>query len=199
MRDLRAVLGRGLPADVEQAAQAALKAGRGRPNVRAAIERVQAAATEPVDAALARERELFQQYRMSDDAAALRHLFFAEREAGKAPDDLVGEARPLRRTAVLGGGTMGAGIAICLAEAGLEVAVIERTASRGAGVPGAPALTTGPGGSAPAAATTSRRRHSRRASRSAPTGRRSPTSTSRSRRYSRTWGPRSRCSGSSTP
>ena len=113
-------------ADVEQAVQATLKAGRGRPNVRAAIERIQAAATEPVDAALARERELFQQYRMSDDAAALRHLFFAEREAGKAPDDLVGQGRPLRRTAVLGGGTMGAGIAICLAEAGLEVAVIER-------------------------------------------------------------------------
>ena len=115
-----------VPADVEQAVQAALKAGRGRPNVRAAIERVQASATEPVDAALARERELFQQYRMSDDAAALRHLFFAEREAGKAPADLAGEPRPLRRTAVLGGGTMGAGIAICLAEAGLDVAVIER-------------------------------------------------------------------------
>ena len=114
------------PAGVEQAVQAAIKAGRGRPNVRAAIERIQAAATEPVDAALARERELFQQYRMSDDAAALRHLFFAEREAGKAQGDLVGEPRPLRRTAVLGGGTMGAGIAICLAEAALDVAVIER-------------------------------------------------------------------------
>ena len=114
------------PAAIEQAVQAALKAGRGRPNVRAAIERVQEAASEPIDAALAKERELFQHYRMSDDAAALRHLFFAEREAGKAPDDLAGEARPLRRTAVLGGGTMGAGIAICLAEAGLDVAVIER-------------------------------------------------------------------------
>ena len=117
------------PADVEQAVQVALKAGRGRPNVRAAIERAQAAATEPIDAALARERELFQQYRMSDDAAALRHLFFAEREAGKAPDDLGGEPRPLCRAAVLGGGTMGAGIAICCAEAGLEVAVLERDAA----------------------------------------------------------------------
>ena len=117
------------PAAIEQAVQTALKAGRGRPNVRDAIERVRAAASEPIDDALAKERELFQQYRMSDDAAALRHLFFAEREAGKAPDDLVGEARPIRGTAVLGGGTMGAGIAICLAEAGLDVVVIERDAA----------------------------------------------------------------------
>ncbi len=130
MAGKRLVRDRAVPADapvaVEQAVQAALKAGRGRPNVRAAIERVQAAATEPIDAALARERELFQQYRMSDDAAALRHLFFAEREAGKAPEGLGGEPRPLRRVGVLGGGTMGAGIAICLAEAGLDVALAER-------------------------------------------------------------------------
>lgn len=114
------------PDAIDQAIAAAMKAGRGRPNVGAAIERVRAAASEPIDEALATERKLFQEFRMSDDAAALRHLFFAEREAGKAPDDLVGEARPLRRTAVLGGGTMGAGIAICLAEAGLDVVLIER-------------------------------------------------------------------------
>ena len=119
-----------VPADTPEAAaaaaQAALKAGRGRPNVRDAIERVQAAATEPIDAALARERELFQHYRMGDDAAALRRLFFAEREAGKPPEGAAGEARPLRRVGVVGGGTMGAGIAICLAEAGLGVVLVER-------------------------------------------------------------------------
>lgn len=114
------------PAEVEQAIQAALKQGRGRPNVRAAIERIQAAATEPIDPALLREREIFQHYRISDDAAALRHVFFAEREASKPPDDLVGEPRALLRVAVVGGGTMGAGIAICCAEAGLDVCLIER-------------------------------------------------------------------------
>lgn len=114
------------PEAVAAAVQAALKAGRGRPNVRDAIERVQAAATEPIDAALARERELFQHYRMGDDAAALRHLFFAEREAGKPPEGAAGEARTLRRVGVVGGGTMGAGIAICLAEAGLGVVLVER-------------------------------------------------------------------------
>ena len=122
-----------VPADtaeaVDAAVTAALKAGRGRPNVRDAIQRVQAAAAEPIDEALARERTLFQQYRMGDDAAALRHLFFAEREASKAPEDASGEARPLRRSGVIGGGTMGAGIAICLAEAGLDVVLIERDAT----------------------------------------------------------------------
>ena len=114
---------------VDAAVKATLKAGRGRPNVRDAIQRVQAAAVEPIDAALARERELFQQYRMGDDAAALRHLFFAEREAGKPPEGTTGEARPLRRSGVIGGGTMGAGIAICLAEAALDVVLIERDAA----------------------------------------------------------------------
>ena len=114
---------------VDAAVKAALKAGRGRPNVRDAIRRVQAAAVEPIDEALARERELFQQYRMGDDAAALRHLFFAEREAGKPPEDASGNARPLRRAGLIGGGTMGAGIAICLAEAGLDVVLVERDAA----------------------------------------------------------------------
>ena len=116
------------PDVVDAAVSTALKAGRGRPNVRDAIERVQAAAIEPIDAALLRERALFQQYRMGDDAAALRHLFFAEREAGKPPEGVSGQARPLRRAGVIGGGTMGAGIAICLAEAGLDVVLIERDA-----------------------------------------------------------------------
>ena len=114
------------PEAIDQAIAAAMKTGRGRLNVGAAIERVRAAASEPIDAALATESKLFQEFRMSDDAAALRHLFFAEREAAKAPDDAVGGARTLRRTAVIGGGTMGAGIAICLAEAALDVVVIER-------------------------------------------------------------------------
>lgn len=132
MTGKRLVRDRAVPPDtadtIDAAVKAALKAGRGRPNVRDAIQRVQAAAIEPIDAALARERALFQQYRMGDDAAALRHLFFAEREAGKPAEGASGEARPLRRCGVIGGGTMGAGIAICLAEAGLDVVLIERDA-----------------------------------------------------------------------
>lgn len=111
---------------IEKARKAALKGGRARPNVHDAIERVQAAANEPVDAALARERQLFQDFRVGPDAFALRHLFFAEREAARPLGADAPEARALRRVAVVGGGTMGAGIAICVTQAGLPVDLLER-------------------------------------------------------------------------
>ena len=115
------------PQAIASAAALALKKGRGRPNVQAAIEMVQAAVATPIDEALARERELFQRFRMSADAAALRHLFFAEREAGRAPDaeSAALRPRPLSRASVVGGGHMGRGIAICLAEAGIAVQLVE--------------------------------------------------------------------------
>ena len=186
------------PEAIDQAIAAAMKAGRGRPNVGAAIERVRAAASEPIDAALATERKLFQEFRMSDDAAALRHLFFAEREAGKAPDDAVGEARTLRRMAVIGGGTMGAGIAICLAEAALDVVVIERD-DDAAQACRKSLTTTGLAARARVAAASSRRRRSKHGRRSAPTGTRSPMSTWRSRRCSRTSARRRTSFADSTP
>ena len=76
-----------VPADAagtgQQAAQEWLRGGLARPNVVSAIEMVLAASSMPIDDALTRERALFQQFRMSGEAAALRHLFFAEREAAK--------------------------------------------------------------------------------------------------------------------
>lgn len=111
---------------IDEARKAALRGGRARPNVHSAIERLEAAAIEPIDAALARERELFQGYRMGADAAALRHLFFAEREAARPLGPDAPSARDLRRVAVVGGGTMGAGIAICMAQAGLQCDLLER-------------------------------------------------------------------------
>lgn len=114
---------------IERARSAALKGGRARPNVHSAIERVIAAAHEPIDQALARERELFQGYRMSEDAFALRHLFFSEREAARPQGDSA-QARVVERVAVIGGGTMGAGIAICLAQAGLDVQLLEQDDDR---------------------------------------------------------------------
>jgi len=73
------------PEAVEAAVQAALQAGSERPWVRSAIERVLASRSEPIDEGLTRERALFQQYRQAPEAAALRHLFFAEREAARNP------------------------------------------------------------------------------------------------------------------
>jgi 3-hydroxyacyl-CoA dehydrogenase len=113
------------PAAVDEARASALKGARARPNVHSAIERVVAAAAEPIDAALARERELFQGYRTSADAFALRHLFFSEREAARAPGPTA-EARSVQNVAVIGGGTMGSGIAICFAQAGYAVQLLEQ-------------------------------------------------------------------------
>ena len=116
------------PAAVEQAAQAALRAGKGRPAVVAAIAAVRSAATLPFDEALAGERAAFQQLRVSPEAFALRHQFFAEREAWRQPDGPQGSARALQVVAVVGGGTMGTGIAISALEAGLEVLLLEKDA-----------------------------------------------------------------------
>lgn len=76
--------------------------------------------------AMAFERETFLDLRDSAQAAALRHIFFAERAAPRPPE-LAGVApRDIRSTAVIGGGTMGAGIAAALRDAGLPVILIER-------------------------------------------------------------------------
>ncbi|PWE53801.1 3-hydroxyacyl-CoA dehydrogenase [Metarhizobium album] len=78
------------------------------------------------DAAMAFERETFLELRGSPQAAALRHVFFAERAASR-PAELAGIAsRDIRSAAVIGGGTMGAGIAAALRDAGLPVILIER-------------------------------------------------------------------------
>ena len=76
--------------------------------------------------AMAFERETFLELRGSEQAAALRHVFFAERAAPRPPE-LAGVApRDIRSAAVIGGGTMGAGIAAALRDAGLPVTLIER-------------------------------------------------------------------------
>ena len=72
------------------------------------------------------ERATFLELRASGQAAALRHVFFAERAAPR-PAALSGvQTLPLRNAAVIGGGTMGAGIAASLRDAGLPVILIER-------------------------------------------------------------------------
>ena len=96
------------------------------PQVAAMIDCVRAAFAEPVAEALARERRAFLDLVADPRSRALRHAFFAEREAAKVAG-LPPGTRPRRveRAAVLGAGTMGAGIAMCFANAGIPVRVIE--------------------------------------------------------------------------
>ena len=73
---------------------------------------------------LAIERQAFLDLRSGEQARSLRHMFFAER-AAKAPEHLIADAIAPTHVAVVGGGTMGAGIAYALLNAGLRVTVLE--------------------------------------------------------------------------
>jgi 3-hydroxyacyl-CoA dehydrogenase len=90
------------------------------------IEAVQGALELPFDAGLALERKLFLECLDSPQRAGLVHMFFAEREAAKSPETLAWRARMLERIGVVGGGTMGAGIAVSVLDAGLSLTMVER-------------------------------------------------------------------------
>lgn len=113
-------------AAVDQAEQAALRAGKRRPAVVAAIEAVKDAARLPFAEGLARERAVFQRLRTSPEAFALRHQFFAERDAVRLPADVQAAPRPVQTVAIIGAGTMGTGIAIAALDAGLTVLLLEQ-------------------------------------------------------------------------
>ena len=102
------------------------------------IEAVEAACTLPFAEGLKRERELFEQCMASPQRAAQMHVFFAEREVAKIPDVPKGTpARKIERAAVIGAGTMGGGIAMAFANAGIAVKVVEvvpEALERGLGV-----------------------------------------------------------------
>jgi len=90
------------------------------------VDAIEAAGTRPKEDAFRYERELFLECRDSPQRRALTHLFFAEREARRIPG-LPADTRPLpiRTAAVIGAGTMGGGIAMNFANAGIPVAVLE--------------------------------------------------------------------------
>ncbi|HEY0918272.1 3-hydroxyacyl-CoA dehydrogenase NAD-binding domain-containing protein [Devosia sp.] len=127
----RRVMQRAVPAEpesvIEAAVKAGLKAGRNRPHIEAAIESVRRSATAAPEVALAAEREAFQDLRVGREAFAMRHLFFAEREAAKDAR-LAGVAPlPVNTVGVVGSGTMGSGIAISLLDAGVAVRLVDRS------------------------------------------------------------------------
>ncbi|WP_127996686.1 3-hydroxyacyl-CoA dehydrogenase NAD-binding domain-containing protein [Piscinibacter defluvii] len=116
-------------AAVAEAVQSALKAGKRRPAVQAAIDAVLASARVPMSEALADERAVFERLRVSREAFALRHQFFAERDSAKHPSLEGASPRAVQRVAVIGAGTMGSGIAIAALEAGHEVLLLEQDAA----------------------------------------------------------------------
>ena len=90
------------------------------------IDCIEAACTRTKEEAFKFEREAFNECRESRQRKALIHLFFAEREARKVPD-LPADTRalPIRSAAIVGAGTMGGGIAMNFANAGIPVQLLE--------------------------------------------------------------------------
>ncbi len=90
------------------------------------VDAVEAATQLEFDAGVKRERELFMQCAQNSQSRALQHVFFAERRAANIPNLPKGTAtRPIRSVAVIGAGTMGGGIAMNFANAGIPVTVLE--------------------------------------------------------------------------
>jgi 3-hydroxyacyl-CoA dehydrogenase len=103
-------------------ARAALVTPKGVNAPRAAIDAIEAAFTMPFDEGSLIERELFATCVLSTESRALRHLFFAEREAAKIPDvPKETKTMAVSRAAVIGAGTMGGGSAMSYANAGIPV------------------------------------------------------------------------------
>jgi 3-hydroxyacyl-CoA dehydrogenase len=108
------------------AREAARKKFRGRRAPLVAIDAVEAATKLPFEQGVARERELFIECLFSQESSALIHAFFGEREVAKIPDvPKETPVSPIRSAAVIGAGTMGGGIAMVLANAGIPVLLKE--------------------------------------------------------------------------
>ncbi|MGF6861643.1 3-hydroxyacyl-CoA dehydrogenase [Rhodobacteraceae bacterium MBR-64] len=90
----------------------------------AGFDRVEMSASTPFAEAMIRERSAFLELHDSDQDRALSHIFFAER-AARAPDWLTAAPVDVTQAVVVGGGTMGAGIAYALLSAGISVALLE--------------------------------------------------------------------------
>ena len=93
------------------------------------IESIENTTKLPFDEGLKKERALFLDCRESEQSKGQRHIFFAEREAAKIPDvPRDTPALAIQSVAVIGCGTMGAGIAMCVADAGIPVRILETDA-----------------------------------------------------------------------
>ncbi|ARP92976.1 3-hydroxyacyl-CoA dehydrogenase NAD-binding domain-containing protein [Bordetella genomosp. 13] len=123
---LRQVDSGGLDAAALRQARADAEARPQYPARLAIVQCIEAALTQPFRAGLAEERRLFEQCRLSHTSQALRHLFFAQRQAAKLPG-LPADTplRPIRKIGVIGAGTMGRGIVTNFLGAGIPSVLLE--------------------------------------------------------------------------
>ncbi|WP_372574164.1 FAD-dependent oxidoreductase [Ruegeria jejuensis] len=114
------------PGAMDAARTKLAKSARGQIAPQKALDALRGAVDLPFAEGLAQERELFKELMASDQRGAMIHAFFAERQVGKL-DEIKGVApRDVQTLGVVGGGTMGAGIATNALLAGLKVTLVER-------------------------------------------------------------------------
>ena len=103
---------------------------RGRRAPYACIDCLEAAVTLPFSEGIKRERSIFEECVVSDESRALRYVFFAERAVWKIPG-LSGTTvtREVNTAAIIGAGTMGTGIAMNFANAGIPVKLLDQDQS----------------------------------------------------------------------
>jgi 3-hydroxyacyl-CoA dehydrogenase len=110
----------------EKKRKAIARRAGGRRAPYACIECLEAAATLSFREGLAREHAIFEEMVASDESNAMRHIFFAERQASKIPGLPKGMTpRAIESGAVIGAGTMGVGIAMSFASAGIPVLITD--------------------------------------------------------------------------
>ncbi|HEX5069806.1 MAG TPA: 3-hydroxyacyl-CoA dehydrogenase NAD-binding domain-containing protein [Vicinamibacterales bacterium] len=111
-----------LPALLAAGRELAKKTKRNLEAPRAVVDAIEAAATLPFEEGCIRERGIFSDCAKSEQCKALIHVFFAERGASKVPGISKDVPVPAINTvAIIGAGTMGGGIAMACANAGLQV------------------------------------------------------------------------------
>ncbi len=90
------------------------------------VDCVEAASQLSFGEGMKKERAAFMECLASDQSRGMIHAFFSERQTSKIPEAKTAKPRPFEKLAVIGGGTMGAGIAVAVLDAGLPVVMIER-------------------------------------------------------------------------
>jgi len=113
---------------VNSALKDAAKKWRGQQAPKWVLDAIRVSLQLPVSEGVKREREISLAAENSLESRALRHLFFAEREVSRIPG-LSADVKPkdINSVAIIGAGTMGRGIAICFADAGVSVRLIDTT------------------------------------------------------------------------